>query len=730
MAVLSDGAGVAEALVVRLGRAGIEARVVREVTVGDSFPAVIALTGLRSSGPLDALKEAFAAGRAIAPVASERGGVFVTVQDTGGDFGLSGSERAMFGGLAGLAKTASLEWPRAAVKAIDLERGDRSADALADAIVQELLAGGAEVEVGLHADGRRTTLRSVLSPLPAATELPLDGDSVVVCSGGARGVTAATMIALAERTGAKMVLLGRTKLGDEPPACRGADDEPSVRRALMMAAKASGEKVAPAAIGKQAKAILAQREIRATLAALEAKGSPARYVSVDVTDGAAVSAALDAVRSEWGAIGALVHGAGVVADKLIADKTDDAFEWVVSTKIAGMRALLDATASDPLKVIAFFSSVAARTGNVGQCDYAAANEILNKVAAHESARRPGCTVTSLGWGPWEAGMVTPSLKRYFEEHGVALIPLEVGGRMLVDELGASRDARGSVEVVLGGTPRRASIADAAEEGSETLRFDLRLHADTHPYLADHSIDGTVVLPVVMVLEYFARAAEQLRPELMVEAVRDVKVLRGVPLPEFAGAGDWVRIVARAIDAHDAGRPSVEVALCDVDDERKRRYAAVVDLCAPTELNAPPADAEAPRAYAPLDGELYGTSLFHGPAFQVIRDLDGVADDGIAGTLVGVVDQRWPGRFRTDPALFDGGLQLAVRWAEQRLGGRGLPTSVGALRLFTEQPVAGALRTLATITADGPTKAVSDIAFIDPEGRLVARLEGVETHQRP
>lgn len=734
VAVLSDGAPadgpVAAALVARLGREGIAARVVSEVAPGPGLPAVIALCGLRSSEPLVALRDAFVAARAIAPAASERGGIFVTVQDTGGDFGLSGSDRALFGGLAGLAKTAALEWPKAAAKAIDLERGDRAPEALADAIVAELLGGGAEVEVGLHADGRRTTLKSVRSPLPAATDLPLDADAVVVCSGGARGVTAATMIALAARTGAKMVLLGRTELGDEPAACAGADDEPSLKRALMMAAKASGEKVSPAAIGKQAKGILAQREIRATLAALEGAGSPARYVSVDVTDAGAVAAALDVVRDDWGPITALVHGAGVVADKLIADKTDDAFDWVVSTKIAGMQALLDATARDPLKVIAFFSSVAARTGNVGQCDYAAANEILNKVAAQQSAARPDCAVTSLGWGPWEAGMVTPSLKRYFEEHGVALIPLEVGGRMLVDELGASRERRGSVEVVLGGAPRRASIADASGEGGESLRFDLRLHVDTHPYLADHSIEGTVVLPVVMVLEYFARAAEQLRPDLMVKAVRDVKVLRGVPLPGFHGDGDWVRVVARAIDAR-----SVEVILCDVpttggEGERVRRYAAVVDLCAPEEQQAPAADTEPARDYAPLEGALYGTSLFHGPAFQVIRALDGVAADGIAGTLVGVVDQRWPGRFRTDPALFDGGLQLAVRWAEQQLGGRGLPTSVGALRLFTEQPVAGPLRTLATITADGPIKAVSDIAFIDPEGRLVARLEGVETHQRP
>ena len=343
VAVLDDGAGVAAALVVRLAREGIAARVVDEVALGDALPAVVALGGLREAEPLVALKEAFVAARAIAPVAAERGGVFVTVQDTGGDFGLAGSERALFGGLAGLAKTAALEWPHAAVKAIDLERGGRSPEDLAEAITCELLGGGAEVEVGLHTDGRRTTPRSVLSAIPSATSLPLDRDSVVVCSGGARGVTAATMIALAQRTGAKMVLLGRTKLGDEPAACADANDEPSLKRALMMAAKAAGDKVSPAAIGKQAKRILAQREIRHTLSTLQAQGSPARYLSVDVTDAAAVSAALAEVRAEWGAITALVHGAGVVADKLIADKTDDAFDWVVSTKIAGMQALLDAT---------------------------------------------------------------------------------------------------------------------------------------------------------------------------------------------------------------------------------------------------------------------------------------------------------------------------------------------------------------------------------------------------
>jgi NAD(P)-dependent dehydrogenase (short-subunit alcohol dehydrogenase family) len=279
--------------------------------------------------------------------------------------------------------------------------------------------------------------------------VPIGADDVVVVSGGARGVTAATIIELARSSGAAFVLLGRSPLADEPEQYGAALDDAALKQLLLAESKAAGEKLTPAKLKKLVGAVLANREIRATLASIAAAGGRASYLPVDITDPAAVASALESVRSDVGPITGLVHGAGVLADKLIADKSVAQFSTVFNTKVQGLRNLLEATASDQLAVLCLFSSVAARTGNVGQADYAMANDVLNKVAAHERVGRGGtCVVKSLGWGPWAGGMVTPALKTHFESMGVELIDLDVGARMLVDELSSPQTDQ--VEVVLGG----------------------------------------------------------------------------------------------------------------------------------------------------------------------------------------------------------------------------------------------------------------------------------------
>ncbi|WP_437781818.1 SDR family NAD(P)-dependent oxidoreductase [Sorangium sp. So ce1097] len=728
--VVTGHDAIGPALAAALAARGIAAEYAPAVPRGAR--GAVFLGGLRDFATVDEAlavhREAFLAAQAIAGQPA----LFVTVQDTGGDFGLAGSDRAWAGGLPGLAKSAAIEWPDASCRAIDVERGGRPAGEIAEAIAAELLSGGGELEIGLRADGRRTTLRSAREDARPGP-LPLGPSDVVVASGGARGVTAATLIALARASRARFALLGRTALEDDPAACRGVGGEAALKAALLKAAAAAGHKATPAEIGRQVAKILANREVRATLDAIRAAGGEALYVSADVNDARAVAAALGDVRRAFGPVTAVVHGAGVLADKLVAEKTVEQFDRVFNTKVDGLRALLGATADDPLRAIVLFSSIAARSGNKGQCDYAMANEVLNKVAAAEAARRPGCVVKSLGWGPWQGGMVNAALEAHFAQLGVPLIPLAAGARMLIDELcdgaagargKASAGSPGAVEVVLGAEPKSL----AAEGHGRRVALAVRADRATHPYLGDHAINGVPVVPVVIALEWFARAARACRPDLVVTQCRDVRVLRGIKLAAYESGGEVFRVDCREVSNGHGAVLAAELR----GPQGALHYAATIEM-------RPAADRVAPKgpaapALGPWSGgdDPYdGHTLFHGRDFQVIRRLDGVSREGIAGTVVGLREAGWVAQpWKTDPAALDGGLQLATLWTQHVLGGAALPMSVGALHTFAEGPSDGPLRAVVRgqIVARDRTKA--DIAFVDPEGTLVAELRDVQYVLRP
>jgi NAD(P)-dependent dehydrogenase (short-subunit alcohol dehydrogenase family) len=474
---------VAEALVGRLRARGFDARLTDQVPT--DADGVIYLGGLQgeagAAGSWPVHRDGFLAAQTVARKFAAADGLFVTVQDTGGSFGLTDltDGRQWLAGLPGLAKTAAMEWPNARVKAIDLEIAGRGTEALAEALLGEVLHDGPEIEVGLRTDGRRVTLMSHPSPLVAAGTPRIDESSVLVVSGGGRGITAATLQGLARSCRPRFALLGRTRLEAEPDHCRAAENEAELKEALLNKAIAEGRKPTPMQLARETDRILAVREVRATLRHLEELGSPARYVALDIRDPDQVSNALASVRDDWGPITGLIHGAGVIADKRIADKTVEQVETVFRTKVDGLRALLAATSGDPLELICLFSSVAARTGNIGQCDYAMANEVLNKVAQAEARRRQGrCLVKSINWGPWAGGMVTASLARGFAERGISLIPLAEGTEFLLREL---TDATGgSVEVIAGGQ----RDDHAAEPAGMTAPPPRPLHGEALAGLAD------------------------------------------------------------------------------------------------------------------------------------------------------------------------------------------------------------------------------------------------------
>ena len=344
-------------------------------------------------------------------------------------------------GVSGLIKTAGHEYPNAVCRTIEV-CGDLPDQV---ALGAELVYGDA-AELRFTEAGIRTEPILTNLPRPAATAAGDPGTWLV--TGGGRGVTAACAIELARRSGGQFILIGRSQLADWPDDLDPDLSELDLRTTLARQAKADGLSVTPRILAAEAKALVAAREVRDTLAHIDSAGGEASYLAADISDAGQVRACIRAAERQCGPITGLIHGAGVLADKRIIDKTPEQVAAVFAPKVLGLRNLLEALDLGKLRHLALFSSAAGRFGNPGQADYAMANEVLAGVAESLAERHPGMAVKSIAWGPWAGGMVDPALKRQFEVRGVSVIPLEAGAEIFCDLV--LDDQSDAVEICVGG----------------------------------------------------------------------------------------------------------------------------------------------------------------------------------------------------------------------------------------------------------------------------------------
>ena len=218
-------------------------------------------------------------------------------------------------------------------------------------------------------------------------------------TGGARGITAEIATALAALHRSHFILVGRSpyRRSEEPAETMGIAAGTALKAALLDQMRRDGAMAALADLDTAHARIVSQRAIRQTMHRIAQVGGRATYRSVDVRDVDAFASLIRGIYDEFGRIDAVIHGAGVIEDKLCRDKTAASFDRVFDTKAASAFVLARELRSDTLKCLVFFSSVAGAFGSRGQCDYTAANALLNGFAAHLDARWPG-RVTAIGTG--------------------------------------------------------------------------------------------------------------------------------------------------------------------------------------------------------------------------------------------------------------------------------------------------------------------------------------------
>ena len=490
--VTDDGTGIAKDVCARLSAAGERVVLLRqrkgaiEVTAsecvadwtdaacaaqaltrlreGGSVAALVHLAPLAEAAPIDRmslsdwqerirvdLRQLHILVQAVAPdlraAGRARGAAILAVTALGGDFGESGHlDRPTHGGIVGYLRTAAIEYPDVRIRVVDVDPAERLTGRR---IITELDTDG-PVEIG-YRGARRVTVAPRVAPIAAAKDVPIGADSVVLLTGGARGITAELAIDLAARFRPTLVLAGLSPLAVNGESASTIDLEGAPLKAVLAAELAAKTRTArPVDVEAAYQRIVRQREIRRTLAACAAAGARVEYQQVDVRDDAAFARLIEGIYARHTRLDVVVHGAGIIEDKLIEDKTVESFDRVVHTKADSVFTLMRSVRQETLGALVLMSSVTAAFGNRGQADYGAANGVYNAVAQLMSSRSRA-RVVALNWGPWDRlGMASEEVRRQFLSRGITPIDPALGVRAVLDELASGQPA--DSVVVLGDGP--------------------------------------------------------------------------------------------------------------------------------------------------------------------------------------------------------------------------------------------------------------------------------------
>ena len=658
------------------------------------------------------------------------GSSFISVSRIDGGFGyLNHSQIARSelnqAALAGLTKTLSHEWPSVHCRALDIAPA-LDAKQLANAVIAELFATDKLLEVGVSQGAAQALERVTLVAGKADTRhgaANLTSADKILVTGGAKGVTFECALSLAKRSKAHFILAGRSSQQAIPAWAQGKNNS-ELKAAAITHIQSLSEKPTPKQVDALVWPVQSSLEIAAALEAFTAVGASAEYLSLDVNNSDAIASTIVPI-TELSPITGIIHGAGVLADKHIQDKTLDELARVYGTKVTGISNLLDALDLDKLKLIALFSSAAGFYGNTGQSDYAMSNDILNKAALQLAQQLPNAKVMSFDWGPWDGGMVNPALKKMFMDRGVYVIPLKAGAELFASQLLSNTGAQLLVGTDMQGTvpsdeqatqgsnlkkpeadlttyasdPHALASTLAAIAFTQTVKLQRTLDPKAMIFIEDHCINGNPVLPTVCAIQWMREAAfDVLKQPVKVQSYKllkgiifDAAVLQNGVLESAASimlelelaplVNAQASVQINALISFE-GRPQYQAILVvdDAVDDAANDYLA-------TNSKATAFDAHSLAGLSAITtaSSLYSDgTLFHGPRLQGIESVVKFDDASLVakvslphvaladcGDFVPNLAPKGSQAFAEDLLL-----QAMLVWARLKYGAASLPSSIG------------------------------------------------------
>jgi acyl transferase domain-containing protein len=665
----------------------------------------------------------------------------------------AGALAPMGGAVTGFTKTYKRERGEALVKAVDFEAERPPAD-IAEILLAETLRDPGAVEIG-YRDGLRWTIG--LEEQPAADGQPgltLDKDTVFLITGAAGSIVSAITADLAAASGGIFYLLDLAPAPDpaNPDLARFTNDKDRLKRDLFARIQASGKRATPAMVEKELAALERVVAAHSAIEAVRAAGGTAYYRSLNLTDGAAVARVIDQVRERHGRIDVLLHAAGMERSHFLPDKDPKEFDLVFDVKADGWFNLLRAIGDMPLGATVAFSSVAARFGNGGQADYSAANDLLCKITSSFRTTRPATRGIAIDWTAWGGiGMATRgSIPKMMEMAGIDMLPPEAGVPLIRRELttGATRgelvvgqrlgilvaewDPQGGLDTTAAGLrgPMLGTIAGMGLYNG--LLVETTLDPAVQPFLHDHQIQGTPVLPGVMGIEAFAEAAAWLLPGWHIESIENV---------DFLAPFKFYRGEPRTLAIETILRPRGDNVLAECRLTGRRQLPNQVEpqitthFVAQVRLAKGPGEARkgavpgAPAGLSVGPAEIYRL-YFHGPAYQVVEQAWRDQHQVIGRYSASLPDNHHPGDLplAASPRLIELCFQTAGLWEMGVQGRMGLPYHIDRVRLW--RAAEPAERPLCAVVTPDPLGGSFAAEVVDGAGVVLVELSGYRTAALP
>ncbi len=784
--VMGDKGGVANALVQQLKGQGVDTVLIENSIDADALSdllnkalsarainGVYWLSALDDEGPIaqmdcDAWHEAvrvrvkllYTAMRRLYEQIAAPGTFLIVGTRMGGRHGYDeyGVTAPLGGAVAGFAKAYKRERMTATVKAVDFEPEQKPTQ-IAEILINEALSDPGAVEIG-YKEGLRWSVG--LKEQPAVDGEPgmtLDRNSVFLITGAAGSIVSAITADLAAASGGAFYLLDVVPEPDpnNPDLKRFLNDKEGLKRDLFNRIQARGERATPALVEKELAGLERAQAAQAAIDAVRAAGGTPHYFAVDLTDSESVSKVMRVVKERSGRIDVLLHAAGVERSHSLPDKNPAEFDLVFDVKTLGFFNLLTAIGDMPLKATVVFSSIAGRFGNAGQTDYSSANDLLCKLTSSFCNSRPSTRAIAVDWTAWAGiGMATRgSIQKMMEIAGIDMLPPEAGVPVIRREL-TSGGTRG--EVVIGqrlGVLLNEWDADGGVDQNAVDKFDdtepltkgpmmgkvvsaklysgltieTTLDPSLQPFLHDHQIDGTPVLPGVMGIEAFAEAALCMLPGWHVEMIEDVNFL--APFKFYRNEPRTVttevavspcgpslmadcRLIGRRLLAKEA-EPQVTTHFTG----RVRLTRRMAPGMAVLQLGAP--------AGAAIDAAEIYRLYFHGPAYQVLERAwwDGKRVIGLMSNHL--PKNHHPAELPTviAPRLVELCFQTAGLWEMGVQGRMGLPLHIDRLSLLSPEPDANEAQLYAVVTPD-ESRGSFDAEVVDAAGKRYLSLCGYRT----